>query len=332
MTTLSKPFIFRRLHSLTGLFLVLFLLEHLLTNSQAALFIGEDGYGFIKMVNSIHGLPYLPFIEAFLLGVPFAIHMVWGIQYLKTGRINSFPSDGSTPALGEYYRNQTYTWQRITSWILLIGVVAHVVQMRFLNYPDHTGTGPQTTYLTSVSMDDGLYTLSERLDFELFDEKKIYEEKILLEKFTKSSSYDDASIDMDLFEIPKKTFYDPDKEEYLEEVQEYQQKKEWLGVLQSHPIVEGEVIVESSSFGTVTLLIVRDTFKNPLMLALYTVFVLAACFHASNGFWTFLITWGIAVTPHSQNKMRTLTTGLMCLLAFFGLASIWGTYWINLKY
>lgn len=315
-----------------GVFLVLFLLEHLLTNSQAALLIGQDGYGFIKMVNSIHDLPYLTFIEAFLLGVPFAIHMIWGVQYLRTGSINSFPSDGSSPALGEYHRNHAYTWQRITSWILLIGVFAHVIQMRFLNYPEHSGSGAHTTYMTRVSMDDGLYTLSERLDFQIFDAKKIHEEQELLERLEASSTVDEATLTIDLLEIPKKTFYDPDKEEYLEEVQDYQLKKEWLEVLQRKTINEGEVITTSSSFGTATLLVVRDTFKNPLMLALYTVFVLSACFHASNGLWTFLISWGIAITPQSQRTMRTITTGLMGLLAFFGLASIWGTYWINLKY
>lgn len=36
---LPSAFIWRRAHSLTGLWLVLFLIEHLLTNSQAALFL-----------------------------------------------------------------------------------------------------------------------------------------------------------------------------------------------------------------------------------------------------------------------------------------------------
>ena len=51
---LPKEFILSRLHSLTGLLIVIFLFEHLLTNSQAALLIGDDGAGFVRMVNFIH--------------------------------------------------------------------------------------------------------------------------------------------------------------------------------------------------------------------------------------------------------------------------------------
>lgn len=60
---IPKAFIWRRLHSLMGLWLVLFLIEHLLTNSQAALWLGDNGRGFVNMVNAIHNLPYLEVIE-----------------------------------------------------------------------------------------------------------------------------------------------------------------------------------------------------------------------------------------------------------------------------
>ena len=94
-------FIWRRLHSLTGLFFALFLIQHLLVNSQAALFLGDDGEGFVQGVNSIHNLPYLPIIEVFLLGVPILIHMVWGIFALQTSQSNSFHTHGETPDLSE---------------------------------------------------------------------------------------------------------------------------------------------------------------------------------------------------------------------------------------
>ncbi len=75
---IPREFIWRRAHSLTGIWLVLFLIEHLFTNSQAALYIGDDGLGFVSSVNWLKNLPYLQVIEIFLLGVPFLIHGIWG--------------------------------------------------------------------------------------------------------------------------------------------------------------------------------------------------------------------------------------------------------------
>src|SRR5579872_5440533 len=145
--TLPSAFIWRRLHSLTGLWFVLFLIEHLLTNSQAALWVGDNGQGFVRMVNMLHNLPYLHEIEIFLLGVPILVHMVWGVKYLFTSKMNSMRSDGSKPALPEYARNHAYTWQRITSWILLFAVFGHVVKFRFLEYPSSVLEGSKTLYL-----------------------------------------------------------------------------------------------------------------------------------------------------------------------------------------
>ncbi len=112
---LPKDFIYKRLHSITGLFLVLYLIEHLLVNSQAALFIGNDGQGFINSVNSIHDLPYLKVLEISLIAIPLLIHMWWGVIYAYTGTFNSYSSDGATSSLPYYPRNHAYTLQSITS-------------------------------------------------------------------------------------------------------------------------------------------------------------------------------------------------------------------------
>ena len=76
---------------------------------------------------------------------------------------------------------------------------------------------------------------------------------------------------------------------------------------------------------------VRETFKMPLMIAIYTILVLSACFHGYNGLWTFMISWGINLTKRSQRHMLRFCIFVMLLVAFFGLAAIFGTYWINLK-
>ncbi len=258
MTTLIPiSFLFRRLHSLTGVFLALYLFEHLLINSQAALYLGENGRGFIEAVNGIHALPYLKAIEIFLLGFPIAIHLIFGLLYLRTGSPNSFPTNGTKPALQNYSRNQAYTWQRITSWILLFLLLGHVIQMRFVDYP--ALSEENKTYSVQLEKDAGLPDLARRLSFKLVDQPN------------------------------------------------------------------GKVIAVAKDFGTADLLVVRETFKMPLMVALYTLFVLSACFHGYNGLWTAMITWGVTLTARSQMWMRRATVLLMLIVAFFGLTAIFGS-------
>lgn len=114
---------------------MLYLCEHLLVNAQVAF---DQGSGFVRMVNSIHEMPLLKGIEVVLLGVPFLIHACWGIAYVRTAKSNLHSAGGRTPGLPEYARNHAYSWQRITAWIVLFGVIAHVVHMRFVEYPKKT--------------------------------------------------------------------------------------------------------------------------------------------------------------------------------------------------
>lgn len=286
-TTLPKAFVKRRLHSLTGLWLVLFLIIHLFENSQAALFFGDSGSGFIRAVNGIHDLPFLPIIELALIALPIIIHAVWGIQYIRSAKYNSFPSDGSTPSLPKYPRNHAYTWQRLTSWFLLVAIIAHVVHMRVWQYPVVVTTDQQQVYLVHITDDPGLVSVAKRLGVDIYSEAQIEKDpqpnNQLLSALQKMNSKDNSHL-----------------------------------------------IAASKNFGTAELLIVRDVFKKPLMIGLYTIFVLAACFHAFNGLWTFMISWGVTLSEKAQAHMRRIATTLMVLIAFLGLASIWGTYWINL--
>ena len=288
---IPQAFIWRRAHSFTGLWLVLFLIEHLLANSQAALFLGEDGSGFVRAVNGIKNLPYLPVIEIFLLGVPFLVHGWWGVRYLFTAKYNSSKTDGSAPSLPSYPRNRAYTWQRVTSWILLFGIVLHVVDMRFLNYPTTADLDGKTLYVNRVESDDGLHPLAAKFGFKIYS-----------------------------------------KPQALEEVKRAEKKGEELffaSALQNWPLNENQLLAVSPSFGVAELLLVRDTFKNPEMILLYTGLVLAACFHAFNGLWTFMISWGITLTARSQSLMRMAASALMAIVAFLGLAAIWGSYLFN---
>jgi succinate dehydrogenase / fumarate reductase cytochrome b subunit len=300
---IPREFIWRRIQSLTGLGLVIYIIFHLFTNSQAALLIGNDGKGFIDAVNSIQNLPYLIVIEILLLGIPIFLHSFWGIQYIFQAKYNSFPTDGSKPHL-KYGRNKAYTWQRLTAWILLVGIVAHVIHMRIIEHPTHVEVGSKNYYLIKLNYDSGLETVADRLNVKIFNQQDVTRYANSLVGPTQMTPVG---------------------------WMEFEQKEQLLNAMSDQNLKNDQVIVSANNFGTIELLMLRDQFKSPLMMVLYTVFVLAAVFHAFNGLWTFLITWGIILTNTSQRIALKLSKGLMFLIGFLGLATIWLTYWINLK-
>lgn len=260
---ISTTFIWRRVHSLMGLWLVIFLIVHLIVNSQATLWLGDDGIGFIRLSNFLEDLPFLQVIEIVLIGIPLVIHGYWGVKRALTAKANSGRSDGSSPSL-PFGRSRAFGWQRLTSWILLFGIIAHVVQMRFVDMPKEIRENNEILYVVSITEDPGLDSLAERIEVKLQKEGN-------------------------------------------------------------------EVLATAKSPGKAMLLMVRETFKSPLMCGLYTIFVLAAAFHAFNGFWTSLITWGAMLSYRSQKAVLPICWCGVALLAFLGLAAIWGSYWINLR-
>ncbi len=316
---LPRPYILRRLHSLLGLWLVVYLFEHLLVNSQAALFLENDGAGFVRMVNSIHALPYLKVIEILLLGVPFLIHGVWGIKYALTSKSNSFKTNGVKPSLPQYKRNRAFTWQRVTSWLLIVGIIAHVAHMRFMEYPEKTQHGDQTLYMSRLSWSPALAITAKKLDVNFYSQtqieeryKQLEEEKALLEEMK-----------------PETESYVPG-DPYFKLLNAVQEKEEWVRAARKKPLKQGQILAVAPSAGAAFFLIVQQAFMSPTLVILYSILVVAAVYHAFNGVWTSMITWGITLTRRSQKKMRALTTTLMAVVMFLGLMSAWGTYWTNL--
>ncbi len=303
----SLPYDFarRRLMSFAGLWISFYLIFHLLTNSQAALLFGEDGKGYIHDVNWIHSLPYLNVIEITIVALPILVHLWIGFEYLFKAKFNSFGYTGKTCYLPEYPRNHAYTWQRITAWILIIGIFAHVIHMRFYEYPAIAKEGKSTFYMVRLDNDPGLYTLEKRIDYKIYNPEEIQK---VVEEASLLKETDDPVLN-----------------------QAVRQRKEFAAALQEKPLGQNQVIAVADNFGTSSLLMVRDTFKSPLMMMLYTVFVLTACFHAYNGLWTAMIKWGVTLSARAQNLSRKIAYGLMVIIAFLGLAAIYGTYWINLR-
>lgn len=315
--SVPKAFLFRRLHSIAGLFFVLFLCEHMLTNSESALLIGEKGTGFIRAVNFLQSLPYLPFIEFFLLAVPIAIHAVLGLIYFCEARFNSFSSDGSKPTLPHFIRNHAFTWQRLSALILVVGVIVHVLSMRFIERPQEIGATPFTKFAIPVAADSGMLTLAPRLKVTLVTPDSQASLLAHLEHKIRG-------IDQDLQNSVSSTIK-----------AENQAHKELLEITASfigslHPSSSSWTAI-CEDFGTACLLIVRENFRIPWICMLYTIFILAASFHAANGLWTFAISWGGPLNEGGRRVIRGIGTVVGFALFAGGLASIWLTYWITLR-
>lgn len=305
---IPSAFWWRRLHSLTGFGLVLYLFFHLYTNAQAALWFGDDGRSFIHSVNDIQNTPFLVAVEILILGIPILIHSIWGIYYIQTGQSNAYGYDGHNPYL-TYGRNRAYTWQRITSWILLFGLAFHIIHMRFIDHPLHSEEGNKQFYMIKINQDEGIYTLAERIGITLFDQQAI--DNLINAPLNGANSLQTSDTRV--------------------RAQEIEQEREYRQNLKKLDVRSNQLAAIADNFGAVELLVVREAFKSPWLMLFYTIFVLAACFHAFNGLWTFLITWGVTVNVYSQKIMLYFSTFLMFLVSFLGLITIFGTYWINLR-
>ena len=66
----------------------------------------------------------------------------------------------------------------------------------------------------------------------------------------------------------------------------------------------------------------HDIFTHPVTIVLYTIGVLSAVFHFSNGMWSFLVSWGITVGPRAQRISSYIWMGVFVLVSALFLLSI----------
>jgi succinate dehydrogenase / fumarate reductase cytochrome b subunit len=117
---LSRTFILRKLHQLTGIMpLGFFLLEHFYTNSKAL----SGAASFNTAVTDLQAIPYILFIEIGGIFIPLIYHAVYGLVITVEMRPNNlyYP----------YARNWFYTIQRVTGFILFFFIAFHVMNFRF---------------------------------------------------------------------------------------------------------------------------------------------------------------------------------------------------------
>lgn len=119
----GSSFVWRRLHSLSGIFPIgVFLLEHFFSNAFAANPNGPAAYA--KEVEFLTGLPFLVAIEILFIYIPIAYHAVYGVYIWWRGESNN----AEYPWIG----NWMYTAQRWTGIIALIYIAYHSATMRWM--------------------------------------------------------------------------------------------------------------------------------------------------------------------------------------------------------
>ena len=66
----------------------------------------------------------------------------------------------------------------------------------------------------------------------------------------------------------------------------------------------------------------HDILSSPFMFGFYLVGILSAIFHFANGLWSFLVSWGIVVSPRSQLITTYVTIGVFVILSFVGIQTL----------
>lgn len=290
--TLPRSFIVRRLHSLTGVAFTLFLCEHLFTNLLASPLINGGKY-FVSLVNGFHQIPGLKFIEIFMLALPFGFHTVLGIRYIFEAKMNILKKGYREPSC-RFERNYAYLFQRVSAGLLVLGLLLHVIHMRFVDYPQKillddrhyyliaTENAPHIRNILNTLPDAGLITSSS---------------EVLIEGTLPNS---------DLRRIG----------EFIES--ETLQKKLTSG---------DQAVAVTTSAGEAFLVLLRLSFHSLWMTVFYSIVVIAAVYHGCNGLWSFSVRWGIVISDRKQALALRGAFLLMAVLAVIGLTAVWGIYW-----
>lgn len=114
-----REFFYRRLHSLLGVVPIgIFVVQHLVINH----FIVYGRDSFDKAANFMANLPFVLFLEIFVIYLPILFHAVLGV-YIVFVTKNNLRNYG-------FFRNWMFFLQRLTGIITLIFIVWHVWETR----------------------------------------------------------------------------------------------------------------------------------------------------------------------------------------------------------
>jgi succinate dehydrogenase / fumarate reductase cytochrome b subunit len=79
----------------------------------------------------------------------------------------------------------------------------------------------------------------------------------------------------------------------------------------------------AAAFGNeVNFQMMQDILSFPFMFVFYVVGIISAIFHFANGLWSFLVSWGITVSPRSQVISTYVTIIIFLALSFVGVTTL----------
>lgn len=79
----------------------------------------------------------------------------------------------------------------------------------------------------------------------------------------------------------------------------------------------------ASAFGhEVNFQMMQDILSSPFMFGFYIVGIISAIFHFANGLWSFLVSWGITVSPRSQVITTYVTIVIFLALSYVGISTL----------
>ncbi|OIK16930.1 succinate dehydrogenase [Bacillus sp. MUM 116] len=77
------------------------------------------------------------------------------------------------------------------------------------------------------------------------------------------------------------------------------------------------------AFGTeLNFQMMADILSSPFMFGFYLVGVISVIFHFSNGLWSFMVSWGITISPRSQVISTYVTLIIFVLLSIIGIQAL----------
>jgi succinate dehydrogenase / fumarate reductase cytochrome b subunit len=83
-----------------------------------------------------------------------------------------------------------------------------------------------------------------------------------------------------------------------------------------------ETRVQKALGAEVNFDMMANILSDPLMVVFYSIGIISAVFHFSNGLWSFLVHWGITVGPRSQRFATYLTMGIFVVVSLIGLRAM----------
>lgn len=156
--------ILRRVFSITGFIAVIFFIQHLFINFFSSFWLINKAKYFISMITFYHTIIGIKYLEIVFIAIPFILHGLIGLKYMIKKRY-SLKTDVF------YDQQKGCVFQRITAWILLIGIALHVLQMRFINHPIKTQINNEKYFAVKVKKSDKIYKVAKKLNFKILEKK-----------------------------------------------------------------------------------------------------------------------------------------------------------------